>query len=127
MILINVVDLIKSAKRPIILVGGGVRLAKGYDELKKFAHKTGIPVVTSLMGLDAFPHDHSQFVGMIGTYGNRYANLAIANSDLVIALGTRLDTRQTGTRPETFARGAKIVHVDIDPFELSNKIKTTIR
>lgn len=122
----NVVDLINSAKRPIILVGGGVRLAKGYDELKKFAHKTGIPIVASLMGLDAFPHDHPQFVGMIGTYGNRYANLAIANSDLVLALGTRLDTRQTGTKPETFARGARIVHVDIDPFELDNKIKTTI-
>jgi len=73
--------------------------------------------------LDAFPHDDPLFFGMIGTYGNRYANLAIANSDLVLALGTRLDTRQTGTRPETFARGAKIVHVDIDPFELNNKIK----
>lgn len=122
----NVVDLIKSANRPIILVGGGVRQSKGNDELKKFAHKTGIPVVASLMGLDAFPHDQPQFVGMIGTYGNRYANLAIANSDLVLALGTRLDTRQTGTRPETFARGAKIVHVDIDPFELNNKIKSSI-
>ena len=119
----HVTELIMSSLRPIILAGGGIRLAKGYDELLKFAHNTGIPVVTSLMGLDAFPHDDPLFSGMIGTYGNRYANLAIANSDLVLALGTRLDTRQTGTRPETFARGAKIVHVDIDPFELDNKIK----
>jgi acetolactate synthase-1/2/3 large subunit len=59
---------------------------------------------------------------MIGTYGNRYANLAVANSDLLIALGTRFDTRQTGTKPETFARGAKKIHVDIDPQELNNKI-----
>jgi acetolactate synthase-1/2/3 large subunit len=60
---------------------------------------------------------------MIGTYGNRYANLAVANADLIIALGTRFDTRQTGTKPETFARSAKIIHVDIDPHELNNKIK----
>ena len=119
----HVTELIMSSLRPIILAGGGIRPAKVYDELLKFAHNTGIPVVTSLMGLDAFPHDDPLFSGMIGTYGNRYANLAIANSDLVLALGTRLDTRQTGTRPETFARGAKIVHVDIDPFELDNKIK----
>ncbi|RQW80488.1 MAG: thiamine pyrophosphate-binding protein, partial [Methanothrix sp.] len=122
-IILQVIDLIKSSMRPIILAGGGVRLAGGQDELLKFARRAGIPVVASLMGLDAFPHDDPLFSGMIGTYGNRYANLAIANSDLVIALGTRLDTRQTGTRPETFARGARIIHVDIDPFELDNKVK----
>ncbi len=121
----QIVTLIRSSLRPVILAGGGVRLSKGQDELLKFAHKTGIPVVASLMGLDAFPHDDPLFVGMIGTYGNRYANLTIANSDLVLALGTRLDTRQTGTKPETFARAANIVHVDIDPFELNNKINVT--
>lgn len=119
----RVVELINYSCRPIILAGGGVRLSKSRDELLKLSHNTGIPVVTSLMGIDAFPHDDPLFIGMIGTYGNRYANLAIANSDLVIALGTRLDTRQTGTKPDTFARGAKIVHVDIDPVELNNKIK----
>lgn len=119
----RVVQLIKSSLRPVVLVGGGVRLSKAQDELFKLIHKTRIPVVTSLMGLDAFPHNDPSFVGMIGTYGNRYANLTIANSDLVLALGTRLDTRQTGTKPETFARNAKIVHVDVDPNELNNKIK----
>lgn len=118
----QIVQLIKSSSRPVVLVGGGIRLSKAQDELFKFIHKTGIPVVTSLMGIDAFPHNDQSFVGMIGSYGNRYANLTIANSDLVLALGTRLDTRQTGTKPETFARGAKIVHVDIDPHELNNKI-----
>ncbi len=122
----QVIQLINSSVRPIVLVGGGIRLAKCCDDLFEFIHKTGIPVVASLMGLDAFPHDDHAFVGMIGTYGNRYANLAIANSDLVLALGTRLDTRQTGTRPETFARGAKIVHVDIDVWELNNKIKADL-
>lgn len=122
-ILDRIVNLIKSASRPVILAGGGIRLSKAQNELLEFVSKTGIPVVTSLMGLDSFPHNHPSFVGMIGTYGNRCANLTIANSDLVLALGTRLDTRQTGTRPETFARGAKKVHVDIDPFELDSKIK----
>lgn len=118
--------LIQSSARPVILVGGGVRASHACDELVRFVHETGIPVVSSLMGLDAFPHDDPLFSGMIGTYGNRYANLAIANADLVIALGTRFDTRQTGTRPETFARGATIIHVDIDPRELNNKIPALV-
>jgi acetolactate synthase I/II/III large subunit len=116
-------SLIKNSNRPLILAGGGVRSSKATKELFDFAHTTGIPVVVSLMGLDSFPHDDSLYVGMIGTYGNRYANLTIANADLIIALGTRFDTRQTGTKPETFARKAKIIHVDIDAHELNNKIK----
>lgn len=124
-ILADIFKLITSATRPIILAGGGIRLSNAQSELLKFVSRTGIPVVTTLMGLDSFPHDHPAFMGMIGTYGNRYANLAIANSDLVLALGTRLDTRQTGTRPDTFARAAKIVHVDIDPSELNSKVKAT--
>lgn len=118
-------QLMKSSSRPVIIAGGGVRLAKAQNDLLDFVSKTGIPVVTSLMGLDSFPHDHLSFVGMIGTYGNRYANLTIANADLIFALGTRLDTRQTGTRPDTFARGAKMIHVDIDPFELDGKVKAS--
>jgi acetolactate synthase I/II/III large subunit len=118
--------LMQSSARPVILAGGGVRASGACDELLRFARDSRIPVVCSLMGLDAFPHDDPLFSGMIGTYGNRYANLAIANADLVIALGTRFDTRQTGTRPETFARGAAIVHVDIDPRELNSKIRADI-
>ena len=117
--------LIKTSARPIIIAGGGIRSSHAHKELFQFAHATKIPVVASLMGLDAFPHNDALFVGMIGTYGNRYANLAIANSDLIIALGTRFDTRQTGTKPETFARAAKIVHIDIDPHELNNKIRVS--
>ena len=115
-------NLINTSTRPVILAGGGVRSSQACEELFRFAHAFEIPVATSLMGLDTFPHDDPLFIGMIGTYGNRYANIAIANSDLVIALGTRLDTRQTGTQPQTFARGATIVHVDIDNQELNNKI-----
>ncbi|MBN2452693.1 MAG: thiamine pyrophosphate-binding protein [Candidatus Omnitrophica bacterium] len=122
----RVKGLIGSSRRPVILAGGGVRLSHATGELLRFVRATGIPVVSSLMGLDAFPHTDPAFAGMIGTYGNRFANLAVANADLVMALGTRLDTRQTGTRPETFARGAKIVHVDIDKNELGHKVSSDI-
>ena len=111
----KIVGLISSASRPVILVGGGVRISNARNELLILLKKTGIPVVSSLMGLDSCPHYLPNFCGMLGTYGNRYANLTVANADLVLALGTRLDTRQTGTIPSTFARGAKLVHVDIDP------------
>ncbi len=122
----KVVALTRFSSRPVVLAGGGVRLSNAQDELFKFIKKTAIPVVTSLMGLDAFPHDDPLFVGMLGSYGNRYANLTVANADLLLVLGSRLDTRQTGIKPETFAREAKIIHVDIDAHELNNKIKADI-
>lgn len=117
-VLSKISRLIKLSSRPVVLVGGGTRISGGQDELLKFIKKTGFPVVASLMGVDAFPHDREEFVGMIGTYGNRCANLAVANSDLLLVLGSRLDTRQTGTRHESFARAAKIIRVDIDRREL---------
>lgn len=122
----KVVKLIKSSSRPVVMIGGGLRLSKGQDELFKFIKHTEIPVVSSLMGIDGFTHDSNAFSGMIGTYGNRYANLTVANADLVMILGARLDTRQTGTKPETFARRAKIIHVDIDPHEMNWKKKVEL-
>ncbi|RCX19010.1 acetolactate synthase-1/2/3 large subunit [Fontibacillus phaseoli] len=122
----HVVSLIKDAKRPLVLAGGGVRLSNACEELKLFLDLTGLPLVSSLMGLDVIPHSNPQFVGLIGSYGNRYSNLALANCDLLIILGSRLDSRQTGTRPDTFARGAKKIHVDIDSLELNNKVQVDI-
>jgi len=121
-----VLKLIGAAKRPIVLVGGGIRSAVASAELKEFIGATGFPVVASLMGLDAIEQESPAFIGMIGSYGNRYGNLALANSDLLIVLGSRLDTRQTGTRPETFARAAKKIHVDVDPVELNYKVKVDV-
>jgi len=115
-----------SASRPVVLVGGGAGISNAGRELLILSKKTGIPVASSLMGLGSCPHTLPNFCGMIGVYGNRYANLTVANADLVLALGTRLDTRQTGTIPSTFARGAKLVHVDIDPREINNKVKADI-
>ncbi len=119
----EIAAMIAEAKRPMILAGGGIRTGNAADELHEFVTRTGIPVVASLMGLDAVSHDNPEFIGMIGSYGNRYSNLALANCDLLLVFGSRLDTRQTGTRPDTFARAAKKIQVDIDPLELNNKIK----
>ncbi len=122
----KIVNLMFSALRPVILVGRGVGISNARNELLALLKKTGIPIVSSLMGLDSCPYDLPNFCGMLGVYGNRYANLTVANADLILALGTRLDTRQTGTIPSTFARGAKLVHVDIDPREINNKVKADI-
>ncbi|PIQ90409.1 MAG: acetolactate synthase [Candidatus Omnitrophica bacterium CG11_big_fil_rev_8_21_14_0_20_41_12] len=122
----KIVGLISSATRPVILVGGGVGVSNARNELLLLLKRTGIPIVSSLMGLDSCPHDLPNFCGMLGVYGNRYANLTVANADLILALGSRLDTRQTGTNPSIFARGAKLVHVDIDPREINNKVNADI-
>jgi acetolactate synthase-1/2/3 large subunit len=122
----SVVELIKKAHRPVVLAGGGVRTANAVEEFNKLIEITGIPVVTSLMGLDVMPHDNPPFFGMIGAYGNRYSNLVVANSDCLLILGSRLDSRQTGTRLDTFARAARKVHVDIDPNELNAKVQVDV-
>ncbi|MGD9641746.1 MAG: thiamine pyrophosphate-binding protein [Elusimicrobiales bacterium] len=123
----KIASLLKQAKRPVILVGGGVRAAGAAEELEKLLAKTGIPAVCSLMGLDAVDQSGRAFTGMIGSYGTRYSNMTLANCDLLLVLGSRLDTRQTGARTGTFARGAKKIHVDIDPHELGAKIKTDVK
>ncbi|MBP1995595.1 thiamine pyrophosphate-binding protein [Paenibacillus eucommiae] len=115
-------SLLSASKRPLVLVGGGVRTAGAEAELLKFIDHTGIPVVTSLLGIDALPHQHPSFLGLIGSYGNRYSNLALANCDFLLILGSRLDSRQTGTRPQRFSRASRKVHVDIDVHELNAKV-----
>ena len=117
---------LKESSRPLIIAGGGARLSGASNEIKILAKTLRIPVVSTLLGRDVFPNNYPLFSGMIGTYGNRYANLAVANADLILALGARFDTRQTGTKPSTFARQAKIVHVDIDPCELNDKVKADV-
>ncbi|MGJ0300978.1 thiamine pyrophosphate-binding protein [Aliarcobacter cryaerophilus] len=122
----EVINLLKESKRPIILIGGGVRLSNASEELLSYVKKHSIPVVYSLMGKDAISEDYKYNLGLIGSYGNRYGNLALANSDLILVLGSRLDTRQTGTSLDTFAREAKIIQVDVDKNELGSKIKIDI-
>lgn len=120
------ITLLKEAKRPVILAGGGIRLSGAQIAFKEFVEKSGIPVVSTLMGLDSFPQDNEYAFGLIGAYGNRYGNYALANSDLILVLGSRLTGRQTGTNVKNFARAANIIHVDIDPHELRNRLQETL-
>mgnify|MGYP001603540757 FL=1 len=110
----NLIEVIRKSERPVILAGGGIRLAKAERKLEKLIDITGIPVVSTLMGIDCLNHEHKCYVGYMGAYGTRYSNLAVANCDLLIVLGSRLTTRQTSAITDSFAREAKIVHVDID-------------
>lgn len=112
---------IKRARRPIIYAGGGVIIANASEELRELARITGIPVTTTVMGLGTFPGNAPESLDMLGMHGSAYANYAVRDCDLLIALGVRFDDRVTG-HVESFAKGAKIVHVDIDASEL-NKIK----
>lgn len=114
---------IASSKRPLILAGGGLRTGRAVAMFRRLVDILGIPVVHSLMGADALPFAHPSRVGMIGTYGNRWANLAMISSDLLIVLGSRLDVRQTGSRTEAFARGRMVFHVDCEAGEINNRVR----
>ena len=109
---------IKRAKRPIIYAGGGIISGNASDELRELVQKTGIPVTTTLMGLGAFPGDDSLSLDMLGMHGSVYANYAVNECDLLLALGVRFDDRVTGKVSE-FAKHAKIVHIDVDPSEIN--------
>lgn len=109
--------LIAQARRPVLYVGGGVLKAGATDGLRKLAELTGIPVVTTLMALGAFPDSHPQHLGMPGMHGTVPAVYALQKSDLLITLGARFDDRVTG-KLDSFAPDAKVVHADIDPAEI---------
>ena len=113
---------LKAARRPLILIGGGVRAADAADRLLRFAAVTKTPVVWSLMAVDVMPVDSPNAVGMIGTYGNRWANLAVSQSDFLLVLGSRLDIRQTGANTVSFKRGRTIYHVDVEEGEINNRV-----
>ena len=115
---LDVIKSIENAKRPIILIGGGAA-GDGVDlRLNEFLAKTNIPVITSLMGRGIIDETYPHYVGMVGSYGNRCANMAVAKADLLITLGSRMDTRQTGAMYQEFLKGGKIIHVDLDHNEL---------
>ncbi|MGF2948260.1 acetolactate synthase large subunit [Microbacterium alcoholitolerans] len=114
--------LLATAKKPVLYVGGGVIRAHAAPELLTLAESTGAPVVTTLMARGAFPDSHPQHLGMPGMHGTVPAVLALQESDLIVSLGARFDDRVTG-KAALFAPGAKVVHVDIDPAEIS-KIRT---
>ena len=116
----KVVNIIKDSKRPLILLGGGALGCR--EKLFTFVSKAKIPVISSLRALDLFPHENDYFVGFIGSYGNRWANLAVKYCDMLLVLGSRLDERQMGNVKHDFAPNAQIIRVDIDECELPRKV-----
>jgi acetolactate synthase-1/2/3 large subunit len=110
------------ASRPLILAGGGVRSARACEAFRTFVESAGVPVVHSLMGVDVLPYDHPQRVGMIGSYGNRWANLAVGRCDFLLVVGSRLDVRQTGSETAAFKAGREIFHVDCETGEMNNRV-----
>ncbi len=119
------VDLILSAKRPIIYTGGGVILSDGSPELVELTQLLGYPITNTLMGLGAYPATDHQFIGMLGMHGTYEANMAMHECDVLIAIGARFDDRVTG-KIDKFCPTAKIVHVDIDPSSISKNVQVDI-
>jgi acetolactate synthase-1/2/3 large subunit len=117
--------LLRNARRPLILAGHGVTLAGAEMELRLLAERTGIPVITTLLGLSAFPEDHPLYLGWPGMHGAASVNRAIDKSDLLFAVGMRFDDRITGA-VHKFAPNAKVVHIDVDPSELGKVVKPTV-
>lgn len=113
--------MLKSAKRPLLYVGGGVIMSGGANELYYFAKENNLPVTMTLQGLGAFPGTDPQSLGMLGMHGNYYTNLAVQNCDLLVALGARFDDRVTG-KTEEFAKNAYKIHVDIDPTAIDKNV-----
>ncbi len=119
------VDLLLTAQKPIIYSGGGVILGEASKELTEFAKVLGFPVTNTLMGLGAYPSTDKQFVGMLGMHGTYEANMAMHDSDVIIAIGARFDDRVTG-KLDLFCPHAQIIHIDVDPASISKTVKVAI-
>jgi acetolactate synthase-1/2/3 large subunit len=117
--------LIAEAERPLIMAGHGVLLSGAYPELRVLAERTGIPVITTLLGISGFPESHALHLGMPGMHGEVHVNRAIQQSDLIIGLGLRFDDRVTGNLAG-FARGAKLIHVELDASEIGKNVPATV-
>jgi acetolactate synthase-1/2/3 large subunit len=118
-------ETMQKAERPVLYVGGGAVASGAYAELQRLAEKLEIPVTTTLMGMTAFPAGHPLHLGMLGMHGTAYANFAVCETDLLIAVGARFDDRVTG-KLESFAPKATVIHIDIDPAEIGKNVAVQI-
>ena len=118
-------EILNSAKKPYMLIGHGILIAKAEEAVKEFVEKTGIPVGSTLHGLSAFPTDHPLYTGMLGMHGNYGSNVLTNEADVILAIGMRFDDRVTG-RVSDYATKAKIIHIDIDPAELNKIISVEV-
>lgn len=119
---VEILTALQNARRPVILAGHGISLARVREVFREFVSLTGIPTVTSMIAVDALPENSAEHYGMIGAYGLRWANFIVDHSDCLLTLGSRLDCRQTGINKGLFAPGAKILRIDVDPGEMENLI-----
>ena len=117
--------MIAKAKKPLIIAGGGVISSDASKELREFAETTNVPVTMTMMGLGGFPGSHKLSLGMLGMHGTYYANRAVQESDLLIAIGMRFDDRVTG-KIDAFAPNAKIIHIDIDPTSIRKNVRVDL-
>ena len=118
-------ELINSAKRPVILAGHGVLLSNGMEELREFAERASMPVAMTLLGIGGFPASHPLNLGMMGMHGEAWVNHAIQEADLLLAFGMRFDDRVTGTL-KTYAPKAKKLHIEIDPAEINKNVRADV-
>lgn len=119
-------EAIKKSQKPLIIAGGGINAARANSLFLNFIETLHIPVVTSLLAIDCIPFEHPLRVGFFGSYGNRWANLAIGESDLLIVIGSRLDIRQTGADIDGFTKNKLIFHIDCDKHEINNRVKDCV-
>ena len=120
------VQMLASAKRPIIYFGGGVVLGNASEEMTKFVRIIGAPCTGTLMGLGAYPSSDRQFLGMLGMHGTYEANLAMQNADVVLAIGARFDDRVISVPSKFFEKAKKIIHIDVDPSSIAKRVKVDI-
>jgi len=118
-------EMINGAERPIIIAGRGVTVSKAFAELRELAEKVQIPVITTLLGIGCFPETHVLSFGMLGMHGMIYANKAVDNADVIVAIGMRFDDRATGV-VSSFAPQARIIHIDIDPAEIGKNVRVNV-
>lgn len=123
--LLRAAEAIARAERPVLYVGGGAITSGAHAEILALAEKANLPTTYTLMGIGAFPGDHPLSLGMLGLHGTAYANYAVAHCDLLIAVGARFDDRVTG-RVSDFAKGATVIHIDIDPAEIGKNVRADI-
>ena len=119
------VKLVGEARKPVIIAGRGVVISEAYDELKEFAEKAQVPVITTLLGLGTFPQNHILNFGWLGIHGMVHANMGVQSADVIIAIGMRFDDRATADTRK-FAQHAKIIHIDIDPAEIGKNVPVDV-
>ena len=118
-------EMLAESKRPVICAGGGVLSSGAKPKLREFAEKTGIPIVSTMMGIGVMPSDDPMYVGMLGSHGKKAANVTIHNADLVILCGARVGDRAVAS-PDQVVEHANVIHIDIDPAEIGKNMKTTV-